>query len=882
MSPEQLFDDGVISERSDVYALGIILYELLARQTPYSEKGDEDLITRLIAGPRPLSEVSPVHSLALEAIVDRSLARSPKDRYPSVAALSDEVRRYLDGETVRAVGHARRHALRRWVRHRPPSSVLSKVGGLGAIVVLMGFLAWHGLRILEDKGHESDQPQTERTRFEDSTRVVARARQALEAGAIEQTHSLVSQYLNQMGGKDEHERSSFDIEYLRRKSELSSEPLELVQGGLDRMVFLRDGRSIAVLGSRSEREQGIVTRWSIDRIESPIQRWRIELEFPVSDMVLEPGGEFLTLQAQGEALLATVDVEDGAVRRYGGLITSGHLAYSPIGHVLVAAATTVVLHTSPPTRYFQVGNFKPKETYTGLGFSDDGRWLVVGGFDNLRLISIPESIPYGTSSSRQPVTQVLKFPVARPIDNLCMVNDVVVAAHREAGLVKYDVRQLREIRRSAPLSTDVEVLAASPDGRWLATGSREGDLTIWDQDTLVALWSVRAHGRRIDDLQFSSDSRLLASVGDRGALRFWSTERWSRLTSHAITKQRLWDVAFRDDGRLVTESEHPRFSLWDLDRERPPGGYHSESSVEVEPWSAGGIEHEVCALAPGGREVAVSTSNYTVQLVATNDRVQEIVELGKFSAPVYGMGFSRDGSLFAACSLRHVRPLVESQLMVWRRGKHRENRPLDSVRASPHNLILDVKTDVTSRRLAVFPRRGLIAIGGREATPIEVRAIADGARIGRFQAQSFVVGIVPTPDERFLATLGEDGTVEVWQIPDRSAELAPPTRELTVRCHRGRINALKFFPDGQRFVTGPAEGSVKLWRWFEEAGELSVVELLELNPPPGQVMGLDVRADGQAVVAAGGSPDGAAGWVKMWWGATTIRHNNPVSPSPAR
>jgi serine/threonine-protein kinase len=104
MSPEQARADGnPIGPPADIYGLGAILYEALTGRPPFRGKdGDETLTLVRTQEPVPPSRLRPLLSRDLEAVCLRCLAKEPARRYPSAAALAEDLGRWLRGEPTRA------------------------------------------------------------------------------------------------------------------------------------------------------------------------------------------------------------------------------------------------------------------------------------------------------------------------------------------------------------------------------------------------------------------------------------------------------------------------------------------------------------------------------------------------------------------------------------------------------------------------------------------------------------------------------------------------------------------------------------------------------------------------------------------------------------
>jgi len=103
MAPEQLHPDRPIDARSDVYALGVMLYELLCGRRPYDATTSDELVREIErATPRLPVEIEPDVPEPLQAIALKAMERSPDERYTTAGELAAELRRYLDGRPVLA------------------------------------------------------------------------------------------------------------------------------------------------------------------------------------------------------------------------------------------------------------------------------------------------------------------------------------------------------------------------------------------------------------------------------------------------------------------------------------------------------------------------------------------------------------------------------------------------------------------------------------------------------------------------------------------------------------------------------------------------------------------------------------------------------------
>jgi eukaryotic-like serine/threonine-protein kinase len=135
MSPEQADADPLeLDTRSDVYALGVILFELLANRLPYqlSDQLHEALRVIREEDPSRLSAISRAYRGDVEVIVSKALEKDKTRRYASAAALADDLRRYLTDQPITARPASTGYQLRKFARRH---KVL--VGAVAAVFVVL-------------------------------------------------------------------------------------------------------------------------------------------------------------------------------------------------------------------------------------------------------------------------------------------------------------------------------------------------------------------------------------------------------------------------------------------------------------------------------------------------------------------------------------------------------------------------------------------------------------------------------------------------------------------------------------------------------------------------------------------------------------------------
>jgi serine/threonine protein kinase/tetratricopeptide (TPR) repeat protein len=169
MAPERF--RGAADARSDVYSLGATLYELLTLEPAFAETDRPKLMEMVLRGRfLPPRHIEPATPRDLETIIAKSMATEPNSRYPSAAALADDLRRFVAGEPIAARPPGALERAAKWSRRNPAWAAALTVAfvAMGSVAGIVGAYSLKLKGALADANCNLVEAQTQSRRADDN------------------------------------------------------------------------------------------------------------------------------------------------------------------------------------------------------------------------------------------------------------------------------------------------------------------------------------------------------------------------------------------------------------------------------------------------------------------------------------------------------------------------------------------------------------------------------------------------------------------------------------------------------------------------------------------------------------------------------------------
>lgn len=792
-SPEQVRNEK-LTTTSDVYSLGVVLYELLTERSPYQLKTNTfnemlraiceqeptrpSLVTKSEVGSQKLEGKRKFAFLPttdfqlpttllkgdLDSIVLMALRKEPTARYASVEQFSTDIQRYLDGlPTLARKGTLAYRTVKYVRRHKVPVAaatliLLSLLTGIGATsrqaqiaraeqakAEAERIRAEQALAVADEQRHRAERAlaevKAERTRAENALTTAEQRRQQAEAARTE---------ANQQRTAAEEERN---VAQTQRK--LADEQRQRAEGQelSNRQLLYTSRMGLAYQA------------WENSNIER--MRELLDLYLPQTDEPDFRGFEWYYLWR--------------LCHREEKTITGGDfqgVAYSPDSKSLLTLAITrsnaseiaeVVFRDATS---WQVLSTQRYTAGSGAVAVSRKTAKVVVGLDSegIRVFSFSDYKEHLQIRGLKYVKSVAISPSGK-----------IIAAGFSYGKIQlFDAETGKEIRALVGHQQRINTLAFSSDEQTLASGSFDETVRLWDVQTGTEIRSLK-HGRTVPNaVTFTPDDNAVIAVCNI-ELKVWETATGKELATRSIAPG-LPVLALSPDGKtLATVDVQPVIRLWDTQT------WEEKASIR----GHGNVVRSL-AFSPDGTHLASGSLDQTARVWNLSRNMNDVIKLTDPDTP---SGFSKalftpDGQKIIAAKSR------AGMASIWDRISGHKLFDLrgHTKPATVTNFSLELAVSSDSRFIATGGADNLVKIWDTE-TGREINTLSDLP--GRPTILAF------SPNNNFLAV----GTSQAARLYN----LAQGRETMTIPVPQG-VNALCFISDGQTLVTAGDDSIIRFWK----------------------------------------------------------------------
>lgn len=803
MSPEQCEASGDVDVRSDVYSLGVLLYELMTNRLPHdvSRKSIPEAM-RIITHEEPprAGGVCTEVSGDLEAIIAKAMQKDRQRRYIGAAALAADLRRWLNQEPIEArapslIDQARYMAR----RHRVlvPAAAVVSLSILAIAIISTVFAVRLGDEV-RDRRRAQNQMIRDRdlARWQAYTAQIAGALSAMKTGEFQQMRTRLA--------AADHPKRGWEWGFLSRMSERS---LRTIPAHDDMVMDLAASHDWGVLATAAS--DGTVRLWNADDLSR------------LATFDADDGGRAFTVSFTRDATFVITGNNLGVVRLLDGrdlrfIRTIGEMS-SPVrsaielpdGRFAAAAdnrAAAIWARDSAEMTAFpsdQPGGVQ------GLAVSRDGTMLAT--YNDLGNIWIrdPGDLAIRGRLRFPGAVMAVRFSDDGALVGAAGAGGVVCVWNLETGDI------LHQFDATGGVNA-VRSLAFSHDGKHVAAGLIHRGIVIGSIHDGKIIGEFLGHTEAVSGVHFCPADGVLVSSSWDGTIRTWRTAESSSPAGITYLHGRgdhLRSVAFTSDGSIVAAaSRDGTLRLWDPALALPIGEFNTE-----------GQGLHAIAFSPDASLLAAAASDATVRLWDTFS--------GAALPTLHGHGEWTTSVAFDASGTRLIAGGHDRTARVWSLPDGIERLTLTGHEGR-----------ITSA--AFSPDGRIIATGSRDKTVRlwDARTGRELRRLGQHHSDVHVV--LFSADGRRLYSGSRDQTIHVWNIP--SGELVT-----VLDGHGQHITSLSLNRDETRLAAGSWFGEVLLF-------DVETYDLIaSFRAHDAAVRGVSFSPDGRWIATA--SNDGTLG-----------------------
>lgn len=885
-SPEQLRSEE-ITAASDVYSLGVLLYELLTGHRPYRLKSPllhdvleavthtepqlpSAAIDRVVTETDVEGNVRPKRSPEivsrtretsadklrrrlkgdLDNILLKALAKTPAQRYQSVTELSEDINRHLRGEPVTARKPTLTYRSGRFIRRH---HTLAAVAVTICAALLLGLIAlfWRW---------QSAKAEARRNRPHVYAAQMRSASDRWEEKKVTQLQTILDQWRPHAGEQD---LRGFEWYYLQRLNNRAL--MTLPQSGwIEQVRFLPDGKSVVILeGNGNPSAVKVVDLMSRQVRTITVGNNKAVLfydKYLVTSKVLDDAGK--------EWLAGLFDLTTG--EQMCRLTVRPRL--TPDNLRLMMASADGKLFTvqtdDKQVTVFDVATSQPVVTINddrrieGIAHSLSGKEIFTYGRDHSRKVW---EIRTGRRSNKAlPVVTFSNRGQVSPDRRRLYFHHYALNRGTLVNPVTGQIIRNKMAHRDVILSN-----AFSPDSKLLATASADRTVKLWDAMTGRELRTLRGHTDWCYEAAFSPDSKMLATCSSDFTIRLWDVASGRALAVIQGHPGEVHTVAFSPDGKWLASGGDDRLlKVWDVRQ-------------CMEPTILRDDENKIFSVAVAADSTQVAAADDHGQLKLWNAQTGEVKTMRAHTREAFATAFSPDGKIVATGGHDQVVKLWDASSGKLLRDFMTHDDAIRTVTFSPDGRWLATGSDgwqvklwdVASgfeiptlylgfgvHALAFSPDGKVFASGGegRNGNDIHLCDVATKKVTGKLIGHTDPIRAIKfSPDGKIIATASRDHTIKLWD--------AKTLREIRmITGHSDEIFSISFSPDGRRLASASNDKTVRIWD--VATGE----ELLRLKDHTEQVWSVAFSPDGRMLVS--GSWDGT---VRIWRAAPDEVNTRP-------